>query len=312
MAKRRFRARRRRVAPVPIGTIIAVFALGASPALADTGRVYFDTNDNAAAGDPSMLFNATLTGLGNVGLGRSVMTNLTTGGGNTAIGETALASNTSGDANVATGIDALFSNTTGTDNIATGASALHENTSGIRNVVTGTSALYFNTTGTDNVATGDAALLSNTTGNNNVATGNQALFSNETGTRNVAAGAHALAANTTGKANIALGHKAGENLTTGSDNIDIANGGKAGEAGTIRIGNNKTQTAAFIAGISDTMLGHGSQPVVIKSNGQLGVRPVLSSGAKPLSAAAGERLLARVKRQQQQIDRLRKEVRRGG
>jgi hypothetical protein len=55
MAERRFRAHPRRVAPVLIGTTIAVLALGASPGLAATGGVYFDANTNAAAGNPAHL-----------------------------------------------------------------------------------------------------------------------------------------------------------------------------------------------------------------------------------------------------------------
>ncbi len=42
--------------------------------------------------------------------------------------------------------------------------------------------------------------------------------------------------NTTGFVNIAVGYEAGFNLTTGSGNIDIGNGGIAGEANTISIG----------------------------------------------------------------------------
>ena len=56
----------------------ALIGLGAaSTSQAAVGSVYFDANDNAAAGET--LFNGTFTGIGNVGLGRSVMPNLTTG-----------------------------------------------------------------------------------------------------------------------------------------------------------------------------------------------------------------------------------------
>ena len=63
-----------------IATAICLFAT-ASPTLADTGSVYFDANGNAAAGDAAQLFNGTFTGVSNVGLGRSVMPNLTRASG---------------------------------------------------------------------------------------------------------------------------------------------------------------------------------------------------------------------------------------
>jgi hypothetical protein len=44
-----------------IATAIGSLAF-ASASLADTGGVYFDSANNAAAGDPAHLFNATFTG----------------------------------------------------------------------------------------------------------------------------------------------------------------------------------------------------------------------------------------------------------
>ena len=70
---RRFRIA---VSALALSAVIGLGA-GASPSLADVGSVYFDANDNAAAGET--LFNGTFTGCCNVGLGRSVMPNLTTG-----------------------------------------------------------------------------------------------------------------------------------------------------------------------------------------------------------------------------------------
>src|SRR5919201_1978456 len=265
MAERLFRAHRRRVAPVLIATTIAVIALGASPALADTGSVYFDDNNNAAAGETNLLFNATFTGTDNVGLGRSVMPNLTDG----------------------------------SSNVATGSLALDHNTTGDNNDSTGTAALFFNTSGDFNTATGASSLLSNFRGNKNVAAGFGALNTNTTGDRNVAAGYSALHSNSTGNVNVAIGTGAGQNLTTGSDNIDIANSGKAGEAGAIWIGNPNRQARAFIAGINGTTLGGAAQPVLVKPNGQLGTASTAAakaSASKPLSAAVGRRLLATVQR----------------
>ena len=162
---------------------------------------------------------------------------------------------------------------------------MYSNGTGYANVAIGSNALRLNSDGHDNVATGFNALTANTTGNNNVATGRDALLANSTGT-----------------ANIALGTGAGQNLTTGSNNIEIGNAGKAGESGTIRIGNPNKQTTTFIAGINGTPLG-GAQPVVIKSNGQLGTAPARSASTATLAAT--------VERLQRQVDRLREQVKGG-
>jgi hypothetical protein len=114
-------------------------------------------------------------------------------------------------------------------------------------------------------------LFNNTIGFNNTASGFQALTFNTSGFDNTANGLDALFHNNTGGRNIALGYAAGYNLTTGNDNIDIGNQGVSGESNTIRIGNEGTQTATFIAGI-DTATVSGTA-VVVDSNGQLGVAP---------------------------------------
>ena len=77
----------------------------------------------------------------------------------------------------------------------------------------------------------------------------------------------------------------------------------AGESGTIRIGNNSNQTATFIAGISGTTLGGTPQPVVVKSNGQLGTAPAASASTASLAAT--------VERLQRQVERLREQVKGG-
>ena len=126
--------------PVCIALVIAVAALAvaAPTSLASTGSVYWDTNGNAAAGN--VLFNGTFTGLSNVGLGESVMPNLTNGLWNVAVGDTALAGVNTGSRNVATGYSALSGNTTGHDNIASGSEALVSN-NGDRNIGIGSLAL---------------------------------------------------------------------------------------------------------------------------------------------------------------------------
>src|SRR4029450_2744342 len=130
---------------------------------------------------------------------------------------------------------------------------------------------YSNTAGIDNSATGLNALFSNTEGNENTANGHSALQSNITGNDNTAVGHDALFNNTTGSNNIALGHGAGSNLTTGTNNIDIGFFGVPGEANTIRIGTQGTQTKTFVAGI--TGAGITGLPVKVDGNGQLGTTP---------------------------------------
>jgi endosialidase-like protein len=210
----------------------------------------------------------------NTAEGDNALFSLTTASGNTAIGHSALFSNTAGG-NTATGAEALYSNTTGNSETATGFAALFSNTVGLYNTATGETALYFNTSGSENTATGIAALVHNTTGSNNTANGGLALLNNTTGGRN-----------------IALGGGAGFNLTTGSNNIEIGNAGVAGEANTIRIGTQGTQTATYIADISGTAVTGAA--VVVTSSGQLGVAPSsqrFKEAIKPMDKAS-EAILA--------------------
>lgn len=72
-------------------------------------------------------------------------------------------------------------------------------------------------------------------------------------------------ANCNGTAKIGLGFGAGQNLTTGDFNIDIGNAGVAGEARTIRIGNQASRTGTYIAGINGTTI-PGGKGVVIDAN----------------------------------------------
>jgi hypothetical protein len=277
---------RSRMLALATAVAIALGALlGTATSRADVGSVYFDADNNAAAGDPNQLFNASFTGLANVGLGPSVMPNLTDGSGNTAVGNGALGTNTSGDNNIAAGDGALAFNTVGNENVANGTSALEENTTGDANVANGSSALGSNTTGNGNVATGFLSLFTNMEGMNNVATGNRALFSN-----------------TTGNSNVAIGPEAGSNLTSGSNNVAIANNGVAGESGTIRIGTDGTQTAAFIAGVSGTQIPGKTRVLRINADGQLGTAKQKGGGAA---------LASTVERLQRQVRRLREQVKGG-
>jgi hypothetical protein len=225
--------------------------------------------DNTALGFNALYSNT--TGDSNTATGSETLISNTTGIRNTATGFAALQSNTTGERNTATGRAALANNTTGNFNTADGQNALFSNTTGIQNTGTGTFALVFNTTGNQNTADGYAAMLFNTTGNQNTASGYFAVYQNTTGNNNTGTGYNALLNNTTGNQNIALGNFAGSNLTTGDNNIDIGNPGVAGEANTIRIGTQGTQTKTFIAGIT----GAGVTGVAVKINaaGQLGTAP---------------------------------------
>ena len=223
--------------------------------------------NNTAEGDDA-LFSLT-TGTENTALGFSALYSNTTGDSNTATGSLALFSNTTGVRNTANGFVALANNTTGERNTATGRGALANNTTGSFNTADGHNALFSNSTGIQNTAIGSFALIFSTTGNDNTATGYFALWNNTTGNSNTASGFNALRENTTGDSNIGLGNFAGSNLTTGDNNIDIGNPGVAGEANTIRIGTQGTQTNTYLAGIYQTNIAKGLV-VKVDSAGQLG------------------------------------------
>jgi len=196
---------------------------------------------------------------------------------NTAEGDSSLFSLTTGTDNTANGYQALFSLTTGVGNTAMGFDALHSNTIGFANTAVGWQALF----NYNNTNPGDPI------GQRNTAIGYQALYSNVSGGNNTATGAAALS-NTTGINNIALGFAAGGNLTIGDSNIDIGNEGVAGDANTIRIGTQETQTRTFIAGIHGTALGSGVA-VRVNANGRLGIAPSserFKQNIKPMDKAS--------------------------
>jgi hypothetical protein len=190
---------------------------------------------------------------------------VSTGTWNTAIGVDSLAALTSGHSNTGLGYASLLSCTTGTSNTALGTFSQIATTTGSVNTSVGAGSLPSNTTGVANTAVGVGAMSQNTIGGNNVAVGLNALF-RSTGDSNTAVGTNALAG-TTGTKNIALGLSAGSLIASGSNNIDIGNSAPGDESDTIRIG--KTQTAAYLAGVSGVTVASGVQ-VYIDSNGQLG------------------------------------------
>jgi len=241
---------------------------------------------NTATGVSALAFNT--TGGANTATGVSALLNNTTGDFNTASGASALYSNTTGQRNTGIGTEALASNDTATDNTAVGTNALLSTVTGDHNTAIGSFALRLNT-GQRNTATGANAMSDNTTGNFNTANGVAALGSNTTGSSNTAMGREALSGNTTGgnntalgvgslgdcngTANIGLGFGAGQNLTTGDFNIDIGNAGVAGEARTIRIGDQSAQGATYIAGINGTTIPRGTGVLIDATTGRLGTKP---------------------------------------
>jgi hypothetical protein len=173
---------------------------------------------------------------GNTAEGHHALLQLTTGGFNSALGWESLATLSTGSFNTGAGAGTLALNN-GDENTGTGAGALLLNTTGAANTADGALSLIFNTTGADNSALGDRALEHNTTGN----------------------------------FNIALGSQAGFNLTTGDNNIDIGNEGVAGEANTIRIGDQANQDSVFLAGIGPMSPDLPNQVVIVNpATGQLG------------------------------------------
>lgn len=136
------------------------------------------------------------------------------------------------------------------------------------NTALGFNALGSTTTGSYNTATGEGALNSNTAGNANVAIGISSSFFNSTGSGNTGA----LQNNTSGSNNIGVGNSAGLNLTTGDNNIEIGTLqlGLAGEANTIRLGVEGTQTATFVAGINGVNENSGNPVFIDPITGQLG------------------------------------------
>lgn len=237
-------------------------ASGADTLTADTSGSY-----NIATGFASLTSN--LTGDNNSGIGAETLYSNTSGSNNTAAGYQALYYNTTGSYNSAAGANALSANTTGEGNTAAGFRAMLGNISGNYNSAFGFGSLSSNTTGSNNNAAGYYTLEANTTGSYNNAMGIKALYSNTVGGQNSAVGYGALYGNTSGNYNVALGYFAGFNLTTGSNNIDINNRGVAGESGVIRIGIEGTQTAAYIAGISGSVVTGAA--VYVTPSGQLGV-----------------------------------------
>jgi hypothetical protein len=187
---------------------------------------------------------------------------------NTAMGTDVLLELSTGTYDTGAGFAALYLNSTGGYNTAFGAAALFYN-NGSYNTAAGALALESNG-GSGNSAAGYAALQSNTSGTYNTAFGYGALQNNTTSSYSTAVGTNTLN-QATGSDNIAIGDGAGSQLSSGSNNIYIGNAGVSSDSGVIRIGVNssKSQTAAYIAGISSSVVTGAA--VYVTSSGQLGV-----------------------------------------
>jgi len=222
----------------------------------------------------------------NSAFGDKAMRDTTTGDSNSAFGYTALRDNTTGSENVAMGEDALLLNDTGSQNTAVGRSAMLLNVLGSGNTAVGYLALQ-DATGSNSTAVGSAALANATSGVNtavgfnamvaatsgtaNTAVGREALELLTFGNSNVAVGQQALESLTTGTQNVAVGEGAGQTLTTGSGNIYVGDvlPGSSGENNTIRIGS-ASQSATYIRGIWNNVVGGTSQTVIVNASGDIG------------------------------------------
>jgi uncharacterized coiled-coil protein SlyX len=308
------------ILPVLIALMLGCFALSPqAQAVCQEGCL---TNSNTVLGDDALFtfsigsantaigFNAlysTRYGISNTGVGSNALVSNDNGHFNTAVGSEALANTVCTSNNTAVGYSALAGVPMGcfgggSDNVAVGyqtmanahaysctavgSLALFVNT-GQLNTALGKEALTANTSGEQNTALGWRSLFNNITGNCNTVSGLQAMFYNTSGSDNVALGPFALGNNVTGNNNIAVGFNAGFNLTTGGNNIDIGSQGVAGEANTIRIGTQGTQTATFIAGVSGA--GVIGPAVKVNAAGQIGTAPSsarFKQNIKPMDKAS--------------------------
>jgi hypothetical protein len=210
----------------------------------------------------------------NVAAGPTQFPALTDGDSNTAVGQGSLAAVTTGSANTAVGQLSLENTDTGDINTAVGTSALLSNEQGEGNSALGNGALENNKSGDNNSAVGEGAVASVTTNVGNVGVGADALTDAE-GDANTALGTSAFGVLTTGTRNIGIGDQAGLKLASGENNIYLGSQGPASaqptnEDGTIRIGTQGTQDAAFMAGISGVAPPGKTTPVQVNPDGQLG------------------------------------------
>ncbi|MGE0858888.1 MAG: tail fiber domain-containing protein [Gammaproteobacteria bacterium] len=225
-------------------------------------------NDNSAFG-LNALANIT-TATGNSAFGVNALAAATTGNHNSAFGISALQRLTTGSGNVALGQNAMVATTRGNNNVAVGMRALEDNIRGGGNTALGAGAMTGLVSGNGNVAVGVGAMQGITSGSSNIGIGLQSLFRSSTASNNIAIGENTLF-NSFGGGNIAIGRRAGFNLRFGAGNLLLDNEGIATDQRTIRIGTQGRHRAAFMAGVRGVNV-TGGLPVVVRSNGQLGIQ----------------------------------------
>ncbi|KKK80787.1 hypothetical protein LCGC14_2820000, partial [marine sediment metagenome] len=161
----------------------------------------------------------------NIGIGPSVLSNVTTGDENVGIGFQALLDLTTGFANVAVGREALGNLIGGWENTAIGYQALFTATEGRRNFGLGRAVCHNLTIGENNVGISYQALYYNVTGDNNIAIGSQAGqgASGNSNSNNVFIGFQSGFLIETGSSNVFLGNLAGSKQTTLSNLFIVDN-----------------------------------------------------------------------------------------
>ena len=139
------------------------------------------------------------------------------------------------------------------------------------NIFIGAEAGYFSPGGLNNIGIGYQAGLT-ASGNGNVMIGGGAGGQVTSGSDNTLIGNNSGPFDSTGSNNIYIGNGAGAGETTGngSNNIFINNTGTSYDVNTIRIGNSRYQSSAYIAGVWGATVTNNGLAVFVDANGQLG------------------------------------------
>jgi hypothetical protein len=203
-------------------------------------------------------------GAQNVGVGYSVLENVTTG-----------------SANVALGYQALRACTLCTTSIAIGPRVLEAATTAQGNVALGNQSMLSVTSGSVNVGIGPQTLQSNTTGGNNVAIGNAALLT-VNASQNVAVGVNSLTNVSTGASNTAIGHLSGRYVGSGTTSLQT-NTFNTLVGMDVRSGANGNTNETVIGA---NAIGNGSNTVTLGDDGVTTVYMSEDSGATVRAAGA--------------------------
>ncbi len=142
---------------------------------------------------------------------------------------------------------------------------------GAFNVFIGPASGWMSPGGENNIGIGYQAGLT-TNGNGNIMIGGGAGGQVTTASNNTLVGNNAGAWVSTGSGNTYIGNGAGSGETshTGSNNIFINSAGTSYDVGTIRIGDGRYQTSAYVAGVYHATVLNNALPVYVDSSGELG------------------------------------------